>query len=242
MWHSLLNYQKHAPVAVKHVNASIPPKTCRVEKWWSFGESKYVCPTPRSHVTYSRMVLRRIVQDTRPLPPQAATEEEDAKLFKNEPYILAPVCADYGFNVSLGEGAFLNFNALFLDTCKITIGARTLVGPNVSFFAATHPLDPVVRQGLKGPEGGKPITIGEDCWIGGNVTILPGVTIGRGATIGAGSVVSKNVPAFHVAAGNPAKVIRKIETAMDPEQSGSDWKGWPEDHTEGAENPMSKME
>lgn len=98
---------------------------------------------------------------------------------------------DYGFNVQLGEGVFVNSNAVFIDTCPITIGARTMFGPGVNLYSGTHPLDPALRNGLKGPELGKPITVGEDCWIGGNAIILPGVTIGKGATIGAGSVVTK---------------------------------------------------
>lgn len=183
----------------------------------------------------------------------AATAEEDEKLFEDEPYVLAPVNMDYGFNVRFGKNVFVNFNSVFLDTCLTTIGSGTLVGPNVSFFAATHPLDPVVRNGLKGPEMGKEIHVGEDCWIGGNVSILPGVTIGRGSVVGAGSVVTKDVPPFTVVAGNPARVIRKIETKMDPSQSGEEWKGWPEDQADGkdelagedqvagAEVPMAEM-
>lgn len=90
-------------------------------------------------------------------------------------------------------------------------------GPNASFYSGTHPLDPFLRNGTKGPESGKPITIGEDCWLGGNVTIVPGVTLGRGVTVGAGSVVTKDVPPFHCVAGNPARILRKIEViAPDP--------------------------
>lgn len=130
----------------------------------------------------------------------------------------------------------MNFNATFVDTCKISIGARTLVGPNCCFYSGTHPLDPALRLGLAGPESGKPIKIGDDCWLGGNVIILPGITIGQGCTIGAGSVVTKvdlsckfplgqtnsrsqDIPPFHVAAGNPARILRKIESAMDPSQN-----------------------
>ena len=102
-----------------------------------------------------------------------------------------PVHIDYGTNVRIGQGVFINFNCTILDTCLVTIGARTLVGPNVSLYSGTHPLDPVLRNGTKGPELGGEIHIGEDVWIGGNAIILPGVTVGKGAVIGAGSVVTK---------------------------------------------------
>ncbi|PYH71331.1 sugar O-acetyltransferase [Aspergillus vadensis CBS 113365] len=98
---------------------------------------------------------------------------------------------DYGYNVKVGEGAFINFDCVIIDTCLVTIGARTLFGPKVSLYSGTHPLDPAVRNGTQGPESGKEIHIGEDCWLAGNVTVLPGVTIGKGAVIGAGSVVTK---------------------------------------------------
>lgn len=98
---------------------------------------------------------------------------------------------DYGFNVKLGTGVYINSGFTAIDTCVVSIGARTLLGPNVSLFSGTHPLDPALRNGTKGPETGKEIHIGEDCWLAGNVTVLPGVTIGKGATIGAGSVVTK---------------------------------------------------
>lgn len=183
-----------------------------------------------------------ILCDETALPPEAATPEEDDELFDDDPWIEPPVAMDYGYNVKLGQNVFINFHAVFLDTCLITIGSRTLVGPNVSFYSGTHPLDPVIRHGTQGPELGKEIHVGEDCWIGGNVVVLPGVSIGRGAVVGAGSVVTKNVPDFTVVAGNPAKVIRKIESAMDP-ASGIKWGGWPDDSAahdsvEGVRNGM----
>jgi acetyltransferase-like isoleucine patch superfamily enzyme len=89
---------------------------------------------------------------------------------------------------------FINSNCVIIDTCLVTIGARTLLGPNVSLYSGTHPLDPALRNGTEGPETGKEIHIGEDCWLAGNVIVLPGVTIGKGATIGAGSVVTKVCP------------------------------------------------
>ena len=78
-----------------------------------------------------------------------------------------------------------------LDTCEVRIGDRTVIGPNVSFYSAAHPLDPGLRDGLEGPELGKEIDVGSDCWFGGNVIVLPGVRIGKGCTVGAGSVVTK---------------------------------------------------
>ncbi|KAJ5902578.1 Maltose/galactoside acetyltransferase [Penicillium taxi] len=155
-----------------------------------------------------------ITEDKTPLPPQLDDPAADEELFKNEPLVEAPVKADYGFNVKLGQGVFVNANCTFIDTCPITVGARTLFGPNVSLYSGTHPLDPALRNGLEGPETGLPIVIGEDCWLGGNVIVLPGVTIGKGSTVGAGSVVTKDVPPFHVVAGNPARIIRRIETTM----------------------------
>lgn len=143
------------------------------------------------------------------------------------PWIEAPIRIDYGTNIKVGSNVFINFNCTILDTCQVTIGSRTLIGPNVSFFSGTHPLDPELRNGTNGPELGGAITVGEDCWIAGNVTILPGITIGAGSTVGAGSVVTKvcytsplllwyltvpqDVPPYHVVAGNPAKIIRKLE-------------------------------
>ena len=132
-----------------------------------------------------------IVQDKTPLPPPAATPEEDEAQLDSFPRVEPPVFVDYGTNVEVGENTFINFNCTILDTCMVRIGSRTLFGPNVSLYSATHPLDPALRNGTRGPELGKEITIGDDCWIGGNVTICPGVTLGRGVVIGAGSVVTK---------------------------------------------------
>lgn len=109
-----------------------------------------------------------------------------------------------------GKNVYVNSNSTWIDTCLITVGSRTLIGPNCSFYSGTHPTDPRVRNGTKGPENGAPITIGEDCWFGGNVTVLPGVTIGRGSTLGAGCVVTKDIPPFSVAVGNPARILGPV--------------------------------
>ncbi|KAL7947273.1 trimeric LpxA-like protein [Trichoderma barbatum] len=154
-------------------------------------------------------IWREITRDENTLPQKAATEEEDDALLEDYPWVEGPLKMDYGYNVKLGKNVFVNSNSTWIDTCSITIGARTLIGPNCSFYSGTHPLDHRVRNGTRGPESGKPITVGEDCWFGGGVTVLPGVTIGKGVVIGAGSVVTKDVPEGVVVAGNPARVLRK---------------------------------
>ncbi|KAH0536883.1 hypothetical protein FGG08_006286 [Glutinoglossum americanum] len=157
---------------------------------------------------------REIVNNPTPLPGPSSEIDDDV-LLGNEPYIEPPFYTDYGYNIHMGEQVYMNFNCTILDSCAVHIGSRTLIGPNVSLYTAMHSVDPVMRDGLKGPEMGKEIRIGEDCWIGGNVVVLPGVTIGDGSTIGAGSVVTKSVPPYTVAAGNPARIIRSLPQPSD---------------------------
>lgn len=144
------------------------------------------------------LTISSIIGDKSPLPSPAATEEADEELFAEDAWVEAPIHIDYGTNVKLGKNVFINFNCTIVDTCLVTIGDRTLFAPNVSLYSGTHPLDPDVRQGTKGPELGGEIHIEEDCWLGGNVIILPGVRIGKGATVGAGSVVTKDVKPYTV--------------------------------------------
>jgi maltose O-acetyltransferase len=108
-------------------------------------------------------------------------------------YIRPPFHCDYGYNISLGKGVFLNFNCVILDVVKVTIGDRTQIGPGVQILTADHPRDPAQRRA--GLEFGRPVTIGADVWIGGGAIVLPGMTIGDGAIVGAGSVVTRDVPA-----------------------------------------------
>ena len=126
------------------------------------------------------MLCSRVVGDDTRLPLELPDEVADDAQFDDDPRVNMPVHMDYGTHVTLGKDVYVNSNSTWVDTCAITVGARTLVGPSVSFFSGSHPLDPEIRNGTKGPEMGKEIHVGEDCWIGGNVTILPGVTVGRG--------------------------------------------------------------
>jgi len=123
-------------------------------------------------------------------------------------YIEPPFHCDYGYNIHCGDNVYFNVNCVVLDTMKINIGANVLIGPGVHIYAASHPLDATTRRTL---ENSKPVTIGDDCWIGGGAIICPGVSIGKGCVIGAGSVVTKDIPDFSMAAGNPARIKRKLE-------------------------------
>lgn len=116
-----------------------------------------------------------------------------------------PFHFDYGYNIRLGDGVFLNFNCVLLDSISIDIGAGTQIGPAVQIYGADHPRDPAQRRA--GLEFGRPVKIGANVWIGGGAIILPGVTIGDDAIIGAGAVVTRDVPAGATFAGNPARRI-----------------------------------
>ena len=129
---------------------------------------------------------------------------------KNVVHIEPPFHCDYGYNIECGENVFFNVNCLVLDSAKIKIGSNVLFGPGVHVYTASHPLDKIERRNF---EMAKPVTIGDDCWIGGQVIICPGVTIGAGSVIGAGAVVTKDIPEDSLAVGNPAKVIRKLNGA-----------------------------
>lgn len=123
-------------------------------------------------------------------------------------WINPPFYCDYGFNIEVGSNFFANYNCTMLDVAKITIGKNCFMAPNVSIYTAGHPIHPDVRNAML--EYGIPVTIGDNVWIGGNVVICPGVNIGDNCVIGAGSVVTKDIPAWTVAAGNPCRVIREI--------------------------------
>lgn len=122
--------------------------------------------------------------------------------------IQPPFYCDYGTNIKVGDQVFFNFNCVVLDVAPVTIGHRTLFGPNVQIYTATHPLN--YKERAAGLEYGKPIVIGDDVWIGGSVIICPGVNIGDRSVVGAGSVITRDVPPDVFAAGNPCRVIRSL--------------------------------
>ena len=127
----------------------------------------------------------------------------DDEIIVNQPFY-----CDYGKQIRVGKRFFANFNLTVLDEARVTIGDDCFIGPNVSIYTACHSTDPVERNTRR--EWAEPVTIGDNVWIGGSVTILPGVTIGSNVTIGAGSVVTRDIPDNVVAVGNPCKVIKNL--------------------------------
>ena len=122
--------------------------------------------------------------------------------------IESPFHCDYGYNIFVGEDFFMNFDCVFLDAAPIRIGAHCMIGPKTCIYAIGHPLDAESRRKKIGIP--KPVTIGDNVWIGGGVTILPGVTIGDNTVVAAASVVTKSFPGNVVVAGNPARIIREL--------------------------------
>ncbi|OBQ57312.1 sugar O-acetyltransferase [Tamlana sp. s12] len=142
-------------------------------------------------------------------------EERQATLYKILPnagenlFIEPPFHCDYGSNIKAGKNLFMNFNCCILDVAEVSIGDNCMFGPHVQIYTATHPLEFKARN--SGKEYAKPITIGDNVWIGGNATICPGVTLGNNVVVGSGAVVTKSFPDDVVVAGNPAKIIKSID-------------------------------
>ena len=124
-----------------------------------------------------------------------------------------PFMCDYGYNIEIGENFYSNHNLIILDGNKVEFGDNVFIAPNCAFYTAGHPLDFERRN--KGLEYAKPIKVGNNVWIGGNVVVLPGVSIGDNTVIGAGSVVNKDIPSNTVAVGNPCRVIKQISNGVE---------------------------
>ena len=127
-------------------------------------------------------------------------------------YIEPSLKVDYGCFIKLGENSFLSYDCCILDVAPVTIGRNFMAAPGVNIYTATHPVDCIERRQY---EMGKAVTIGNDVWLGGRSVICPGVNIGNGVVVGAGSVVTKDVPDYVVVAGNPARIIRRLEKPSD---------------------------
>jgi maltose O-acetyltransferase len=117
---------------------------------------------------------------------------------------------DYGYNISIGAGTFINYDCVLLDCNRITIGEEVQIAPGVHVYTATHPLDAATRRA--GLEYALPVTIGDGVWLGGGAIVCPGLSIGENTVVGAGSVVTRSLPAGVLAAGNPCRVIRAVES------------------------------
>ena len=166
-------------------------------------------------LTKARKNARRILREISRISEDS---EEDRKiLFRqlfghtgDKFFIENEFVCDYGFNISFGENSYANFNCIFLDAAPIHIGKNVMFAPAVKLFTATHPIDHKLRN--TGIEYAKPIRIEDNVWIGGGAIINPGVSVGKNTVIGSGSVVTKDIPANVVAAGNPCRVIRPIKS------------------------------
>ena len=123
-------------------------------------------------------------------------------------FIQPPFACDYGYNLSIGDNVFVNFNTVILDCASVTIGEGTQMGPGVQILAADHPRDPQARRGLL--ELARPVSIGSNVWIGAAAVVLPGVSVGDDSIIGAGSVVTRDIPSGVVAVGSPCRVVRAL--------------------------------
>lgn len=161
----------------------------------SLVHAKKVCARLRSMTIYDED-YRQVIEELIPGIPQSTT-------------ICPPFHCDHGTGIILGENVFMNYDCIMLDGGYIRIGTHTLIGPHCQFYTPQHPMDYVERREEK--ETAYPITIGEDCWLGGNVVVCPGVTIGNRCIIAAGSVVTKDIPDDSLAAGVPAVVKRSLK-------------------------------
>ncbi len=183
----------------------------KTEKEKMIGGELYLASDPQlaEERDHARVLLRRL--NYAPELDRATWRNLLGELLPNcsaDIYVEPPFFADYGYNVYCGEKVYFNANCLILDSAEVRIGSRTLFGPGVQLYTATHPLNAEARRTT---EMARPITIGSDCWLGGSVVVCPGVTIGDRCVIAAGSVVTKDIPPDSLAAGNPAIVKRTLE-------------------------------
>ena len=160
-----------------------------------------------------RMACKKLCRKYNNLEPDSSERESLMRRIlghTGEQFVIEqPFFCDYGYNISIGENFYSNVNLVILDEAPVRLGDNVFIAPNCGFYTAGHPIDATRRN--KGLEYARPITVGNNVWIGAQVCVLPGVNIGDGCVIGAGSVVTRDIPARSIAVGNPCRVIRKIE-------------------------------
>ena len=174
------------------------------------GQLYYACdPALKDELNVCKDAIQHY-NSLKPSDLQARTRALQALLgaCDDDVFINQPFYCDYGKHIRVGKRFFANFYCTILDEAYVTIGDDAFIGPNVSIYTACHSTNPVARNTRQ--EWAKPVTIGNNCWIGGSVTILPGVTIGDNCTIGAGSVVTHDIPSNSIAVGNPCRVIKSV--------------------------------
>lgn len=167
-----------------------------------------------SQLIAERVECKELCYDYNTLRPKDAEMRREIILkilgsAKEDFLIEQPFLCDYGYNIHIGNNFYANHNLVILDEAAVRFGDNVVIAPNCGFYTAGHPTE--VSERNKGLEYARPITVGNDVWIGANVCVLPGVTIGDGCVIGAGSVVVKDIPSYSVAVGNPCKVIKTLK-------------------------------
>ncbi|AXE04732.1 maltose O-acetyltransferase [Salmonella enterica subsp. houtenae] len=169
------------------------------------------CPTDET-LFQDRLRARRLIHQYNHTTPDEINKRQailrDLLGRSENAYIEPSFRCDYGYNIFLGRSFYANFDCVMLDVCPIHIGDNCMLAPGVHIYTATHPLDAIERN--SGKELGKPVTIGNNVWIGGRAVINPGVTIGDNAVVASGAVVIKNVPSDVVVGGNPARIIKNL--------------------------------
>ncbi len=185
----------------------MPPRT---EKEKMLAGESYNCLDPELDAERQKIkVLLRAYNRSEGWPERQAILQQLLGHIGLNSKIEPPFYCSYGRNIYLGDEVFLNVSCTILDPNQVRIGHYVMIGPNVQIYTSAHHLQAETR--IQGLEVAKPVVIEDNVWIGGGAILLPGVTVGRNAVVGAGAVVSRDVPADTVVAGNPARVIRQIE-------------------------------
>lgn len=175
--------------------------------------AKLYNPSDNGELSRERQLAQDLCFKLNQLPPSADQErltilQKLCHRFGTASHIMPGFWCDYGYNITIGDHFFANFNCVMLDAAPITFGNHVFIGPNCGFYTSSHPLDVTTRN--KGLESAYPITVGDNVWFGGNVVVLPGITIGNNNVIAAGSIVTKSIPDNVIAMGNPCQIKKHL--------------------------------